>query len=44
MVTGKLKGFSAERLLRTLARLGRDVEVRIRKAAGRTGKVRIMVR
>jgi predicted XRE-type DNA-binding protein len=45
MVTGKTKGFSAERLLRTLTRLGRDVDIVIRRTAGkRAGKVRLSVR
>ncbi len=44
IVTGKLRGFSAERLLRTLTRLGRDVEITIRRSRGRAGKVRLSVR
>jgi predicted XRE-type DNA-binding protein len=44
IVTGKLRGFSAERLLRTLTRLGRDVEITIRRSRGRAGKVRVSVR
>jgi predicted XRE-type DNA-binding protein len=44
MVTGKLAGFSAERLIRTLTRLGRDVEITIRPAKGRAGKVRLSIR
>ena len=45
MVTGKLRGFSTERLLRTLTRLGRDVDIVIRKAkTGRAGKVHLSVR
>jgi len=44
MVTGKTKGFSSERLLRTLVRLGRDVEIVVRKSKGREGKVRLSVR
>ena len=43
MVTGKLAGFSAERLIRTLTRLGRDVNITIRPAKGRAGKVRLSV-
>lgn len=42
--TGKLAGFSAERLLRTLTRLGRDVEITIRPARQRGGKVRLSIR
>jgi len=41
ITTGKLAGFSAERLLRTLTRLGRDVEITIRTSRQRVGKVRI---
>jgi predicted XRE-type DNA-binding protein len=44
ITTGKLTGFSAERLLRTLTRLGRDVEIIIRPARGRAGQVRLVVR
>jgi len=45
MVTGKVKGFSSERLLRTLVRLGRDVDIVVRPAkSGKTGKVRLAVR
>ena len=43
IVNGKLKGFSSERLVRILTRLGRDVEIRVAKASGRTGKVRVTV-
>jgi predicted XRE-type DNA-binding protein len=44
VVTGKLRGFSTERLLRMLARLGRDVDIVIRPTEGRrrTGKVRVL--
>jgi predicted XRE-type DNA-binding protein len=41
VVTGKLRGFSTERLLRMLARLGRDIEIVIRPAKGRTGKISV---
>lgn len=44
IVNGRLKGFSPERLIRTLTRLGRDVEIRIARSKGSTGKVRIVVR
>lgn len=45
MVTGKVKGFSSERLLRTLVRLGRDVDIVVRPAkTGKVGKVRLAVR
>lgn len=44
MVTQKTRGFSAERLIRTLVRLGRDVDIVIRKAKGTAGKVRLSVR
>lgn len=43
ITTGKLAGFSAERLLRTLTRLGRDVEITIRRSRGRAGQVRLRV-
>jgi predicted XRE-type DNA-binding protein len=42
--TGKLKGFSPERLIRILTKLGRDVEIRISKAKGKSGKVRLSIR
>jgi predicted XRE-type DNA-binding protein len=42
--TGKLDGFSSERLIRMLTRLGRDVEIQISKASGKTGKVRLVSR
>src|SRR5579871_2854540 len=41
VVTGKLRGFSTERLLRMLARLGRDIDIVIRPARGKTGKVSV---
>jgi predicted XRE-type DNA-binding protein len=45
LVTGKTRGFSAERLIRILTRLGRDVDIAVRKAKkGPTGKVRVTVR
>jgi len=44
IVSGKLDGFSAERLLRVLSRLGDDIEIRISRAAGKTGKVRLTVK
>jgi predicted XRE-type DNA-binding protein len=43
IVTGKLAGFSSERLLRVLARLGHDIEIRTSPAKGKTGKVRLKV-
>jgi len=43
VVTGKLRGFSTERLLRMLARLGRDVEIVIRATNGRQRAGRISV-
>lgn len=42
--TGKLKGFAAERLIRILTKLGRDVEIRISKSKSKGGKVRISTR
>ena len=44
MVTGRTHGFSAERLIRTLTRLGRDVDVVIKKSSGKAGKVRLDIR
>ena len=42
VVTGKLRGFSTERLLRMLARLGRDIDIVIRPAKGKAGKVSVV--
>ena len=42
VVTGKLRGFSTERLIRMLARLGRDIDIVIRPAKGKTGKVAVV--
>lgn len=44
VVTGKLRGFSTERLLRMLARLGRDIEIVIRPSKGKSGKVSVISR
>lgn len=45
VATGKIRGFSAERLIRLLTRLGRDVDIVIRATrGGKTGKVRLQVR
>ena len=41
VVTGKLRGFAVDRLVRMLTRLGRDVDITIRPARGRTGKVTV---
>jgi len=41
VVTGKLRGFSTERLIRMLARLGRDIDIVIRPARGKSGKVSV---
>jgi predicted XRE-type DNA-binding protein len=41
VVTGKLRGFAVERLVRMLTRLGRDIDVVIRPARGRRGKVTV---
>jgi predicted XRE-type DNA-binding protein len=44
MVTGKTRGFSSDRLIRTLTRLGRDVEITIRKKRGSgAGRVKIAI-
>jgi predicted XRE-type DNA-binding protein len=42
VVTGKLRGFSTERLLRMLARLGRDIEIVVRPSRGRSGKISVV--
>ena len=44
VVTGKLRGFSTERLLRMLARLGRDIDIVIRPSKGKTGRVSVIRR
>jgi predicted XRE-type DNA-binding protein len=44
VVTGKLRGFSTERLLRMLARLGRDIDIVIRPSKGKSGKVSVIRR
>ncbi len=41
VVTGKLRGFAVDRLVRMLLRLGRDVDITTRPARGRTGKVTV---
>ena len=42
--SGRLAGFSPERLIRMLTRLGRDVEISIRPSGKpRAGKVRVVV-
>ena len=42
VVSGKLRGFSIERLLRILARLGRDIDISIARAPeNRMGKIRV---
>jgi predicted XRE-type DNA-binding protein len=41
VVTGKLRGFSTERLIRMLARLGRDIDITIRPAKAKAGKVTV---
>ena len=42
VVTGKLRGFSTERLLRMLARLGRDIDIVIRPSKGKAGRVSVI--
>jgi predicted XRE-type DNA-binding protein len=44
VVTGKLRGFATDRLVRMLTRLGRDIEITIRPARGRKGKVTVTSR
>ena len=42
IVSGKLRGFSVERMLRILARLGRDVDIVIKPAPdSRMGKIKV---
>jgi predicted XRE-type DNA-binding protein len=42
VVSGKLRGFSVERLLRILARLGRDVDIVISRAPEtRMGRIKV---
>ena len=42
IVSGKLRGFSVERMLRILARLGRDVDIIIKAAPdSRMGKIKV---
>lgn len=42
VVSGKLRGFSIERLLRILARLGRDIDIVIKPAPEtRMGKIKV---
>lgn len=43
VVNGHLSGFSAERLIRMLMRLGRNVEIRIAKGGRKTGRVGVRV-
>ena len=42
VVTGKVRGFSSERLLRMLSRLGIDVDIVLRKARSGQGRVRLV--
>lgn len=42
VVTGKLRGFSTDRLLRMLSRLGFDVEIRITERQKGQGAVRLV--
>lgn len=42
IVNGRLRGFATERLLRALVNLGSDIDIRISKAKGKTGKVRVV--
>ena len=45
VLSGRLSGFSTERLLRFLTSLGRDVEIRVKpSAARRRGRLRIVAR
>jgi predicted XRE-type DNA-binding protein len=43
VVTGKLRGFSTERLLRMLARLGRNIDIVLRPTSGgKEGSIRVV--
>ena len=43
VVTGKLRGFSTERLLRMLARLGRNIDIVLRPTSGgKEGTIRVV--
>jgi predicted XRE-type DNA-binding protein len=45
MAAGKVTGFSSERLIRTLARLGRDIDIVIGKArTGKNGAIRVTIK
>lgn len=45
VVGGKVRGFSPERLLRMISRLGYDVEIAIRRGRnGSAGRVRVVTR
>ncbi len=45
VLNGRLNGFSTERLLRFLTRLGRDVEIRVKPGVtNRQGRLRVAVR
>lgn len=46
LLNGKLRGFSTDRLVRILLRLGRDIEIGIRPARGgkKVGTVRLVRR
>jgi len=43
IVNGRRDGFSAERLLRILTQLGKDVEIRTSKAKTKQGKVSLQI-
>ena len=43
LLNGRLANFSSDRLMRLLARLGRDIEIRVRKASGRRSRGRVTV-
>ena len=45
VLNGRLSGFSTERLMRYLTRLGRDVEINVKPgASNRPGRLRVAVR
>lgn len=44
VTTGRLRGFSTDRLMRMVNGLGLDTDIVVRRTGGRTGKTRIVTR
>lgn len=42
VTNGNLRGFSTERVLRMLARLGRDIDIVAKKSRGKQGRIRFI--